>query len=121
MNIVRRAQILAPWALVLALASSVGCASADRPTSTAETGGDPGDEALDPTDVAASPLTGEPGMPRRICTPRAARECRYYYTDESGQRQCPMSYQLCKADGTDWLPCGEYELGATGEPERIAE
>ncbi|MBX3187054.1 MAG: hypothetical protein KF819_08570 [Labilithrix sp.] len=54
----------------------------------------------------------------RVCTPGAARECRLYYRTPSGDPQCPTSYQLCRADGREWLPCGQYVVGADGMPVR---
>lgn len=52
-----------------------------------------------------------------VCTPRETSACRWYYYGEDGQLHCPMSIRICASTGR-WLPCGEYLLGADGEPER---
>lgn len=104
-------------AAVTALLACVACGSSDRPSSTADTSSELVAGEVDPIYAPTAPASGEPGQTAQKCSPRSARECRWYYTDESGQRQCPMSYQLCKVDGSDWLPCGEYRIGESGDPE----
>jgi hypothetical protein len=108
---------------LLAACAGLGCGSSDsdRPSSTADT---TSELVADEVDAAApatasAPSSGEPGTAKRTCSPRATRECHLYYTDESGRPQCPASFQLCDVDGSGWLPCGEYQVGPSGDPERI--
>lgn len=104
-------------AVVTALLACAACGSSDRPSTTADTSSELITGEVDPIYAPSPPAAGEPGRPVQTCSPRSARECRWYYVDPSGQPQCPMSYQLCKVDGSDWLPCGEYRIGESGDPE----
>lgn len=122
MSNVSRKPVSTAWGFAgAALLACVACGSSGHPTDTAETSSElaADEDEVDATYATRAPSVGEPGIPRRTCEPRSARECHYYYTDDSGQRQCPLSYQLCKADGSDWLPCGEYRVGESGDPERV--
>jgi hypothetical protein len=98
-------------AFSLALATafcSWGCGGGDRPPPVADS--QHGHE----WSVEAFELSqNERG---RVCEPGSSRECRLYYTDHTGQAQCPMSFALCREDGSDWLPCGEYFMDEDGRP-----
>lgn len=116
-------------ACVAALTAALACAAcggSDHPSTVADTNDTTASPVtLEPSSgadggrVASRAGAGEPGMPARVCAPRTARECHFYYTDESGRRQCPMSFQLCSADGSEWLACGEWILGPSGDPEHV--
>lgn len=107
------------------LASLFGCAAEVRPEAEGQTASELGATnaaraaAMTAPDPAhTTPAAGEPGAVRTTCKPREVRECRYYYTDASGQRQCPMDIQICQLDGKDWLPCGLYSFDANGNPQK---
>ncbi len=103
-------------------AALVGCSGAAEPPAAGDSatellaqeaaGTEPG--TLDPTHTTRAPLVDEFGNPKSFCEPGAARECRWYFKDSSGQQHCPMSYQLCQLDGKDWAPCGEYTFDQSG-------
>jgi hypothetical protein len=88
----------------------VGCSGpAEHPPAAVQTSAE--------GDVAEAESTGHDavevaaGIARaNACTPGSARGCRYYFM-LNGQQQCPMRTQLCRADGTDWLPCGQAAEG----------
>ena len=97
-------RLLLPVTLVLL---GCGCGGSDRPATsdsivTAESKLDPG--------ASASGADGEP------CEALSHRDCTITYVDESGQRQCPTQVQICNAEGTAWLPCGQYDYDENGEP-----
>jgi hypothetical protein len=71
-------------------------------------------ETVDPTHTTRTAAVDELGNPMTVCTPREARECRWYYKDGSGHVQCPMSYQLCDVDGSGWKECGLFLLDQSG-------
>jgi hypothetical protein len=81
---------------------AIGCGAPERPAPA-------GDSTLEADTTALATAS-------QVCEPRSSRECEYRYRDESGQEQCPMSYQLCRADGFAWLPCAQYVVGPDGDP-----
>lgn len=95
----------------------LGCGAGDRPEAAGDTAStltkDDPDPSTSTEEEAVLPTgaNGEPGIPRRTCEPLSFKDCRVYYTDANGIRQCPLTYQLCDTTG-HWLPCGEYYLGA---------
>lgn len=109
------------------LVSLFGCASEAHPDAQGDTASElassaAGDAALmtapDPAHTTPVAAAGEPGSVRTTCKPRDVRECRFYYTDASGQRQCPTDIQICQVDGKDWLPCGLYRFDVDGNPKK---
>lgn len=100
-------RLLLPAALVLL---GCGCGASDRPATsdsivTAESKLDPG--------AAAS---GEPGTAGEPCEALSYRDCKITYIDERGQLQCPTQVQICNAEGSAWLPCGQYVYDENGQP-----
>ena len=97
-------RLLLPAALVLL---GCGCGGSDRPATsepivTAEANLEPGASA-----------SGDPGAG---CEALSYRDCKLTYIDESGQLQCPTQVQICNAEGTAWLACGQYVYDENGEP-----
>ena len=100
-------RLLLPAALVLL---GCGCGAPDRP---------PPSQAIVKSEGNLDPgltTTGEPGEARRVCDALSYRDCTITYTDESGQLQCPTQVQICNAEGTAWLACGQYVYDENGEP-----
>jgi len=93
----------------------VACGSADRPAPAGDSLGDR-DVAMEVAE-AWRETDGTPAPDRRrTCERGSSRACRTYYTDESGQLHCPESLELCRGDGSAWLPCGEYFYDEQGRP-----
>ncbi|MDB4942137.1 MAG: hypothetical protein JWP97_1671 [Labilithrix sp.] len=86
---------------------------------------DASDALSSSTDTAAAAAAADPdeapptelGAPT-VCEPRAYRDCKIYYRDDSGQLQCPTQVQICAVDGSAWLACGEYVFDENGNPAR---
>jgi hypothetical protein len=109
------------------LLSLFGCASEAHPDAQGDTASALDTSAAaeaaamtrpDPAHITPETPAGEPGAVKTTCKPREVRDCRFHYTDASGQRQCPMSFQICQVDGKDWLPCGLYRFDADGNPQK---
>lgn len=100
---VRRSRLVA-LSFVVATACLVGCSSGDERPGTM-------------SDDVTSPVVGERTWNPRVCTPSEMRTCHQYYVDAFGQLNCPETYQFCNDDGTEWYPCGEYDVDpATRQP-----
>jgi len=89
--------------LPAALALGSACSAPDRPA--------PSDPIVSSTGVTT---TREPGSP--ACEALSYRECTLTYVDEDGQLQCPAQVQICNAQGTAWLACGQYVFDEDGQP-----
>jgi hypothetical protein len=94
--------VLAVSTSVVLAVSTSGCSASDHPAPA-------GDSTIQADTSALAPGSAP-------CEPRSARACRHHYRDERGQPQCPMSFQLCRADGAVWLPCAMYIIGPDGDP-----
>jgi hypothetical protein len=95
---------------------AAGCSGGDRPDPVRGSRGDPDwESAWAEVDARRSASATEA---RHACEPGTARECRRYFRDTTGRLQCPIDYELCSADGSEWLPCGEYDLDHDRAPVR---
>lgn len=61
-------------------------------------------------DVTAPLVARRPAGHPVICLASSMRECKITYVDADGRVNCPTNYQFCNEDGTDWYPCGEYDV-----------
>jgi hypothetical protein len=77
-------------------------------------------EALDPTHTTLPRRLDALGNPTTFCTPLAMRDCTHYYKDARGQH-CTPSYELCRLDGRNWLPCGEYYVDGDGKVVQVPQ
>jgi len=106
---------MARAAAALGAALAIGCGPADRPDASGEVA-----EMAAPAPAPASAPAGEqPASDGSPCEPASLEECRIYYIDEDGRMQCPMSYRVCRLDGSGFYPCGEYRIGADGTPVKV--
>lgn len=55
--------------------------------------------------------TSSTALPERICAPGAARECKNFWYDRTGQVHCNLNVQICRADGYAWQTCGDLDAG----------
>jgi len=105
-------RLLLPVALALL---GCACGSPDRPATSDPIATDPSSQQ------GVTTATGEPGEARHVCEALSYRYCKITYVDADGQLQCPTQVQICNAEGTAWLPCGQYLYDENGEPRLRGE
>jgi hypothetical protein len=100
---------------VFAVSVALGCLScssgderpaAQRDPSIEQASEEAASEATAGADGADASDADTDAAPPQACVPGATQDCRLYYEEPPGIWHCPLSYQICKSDGSGFWPCG---------------